>query len=58
MRNVIALYKNEDGDICYRQITAKGKEVVETNETGESEYWSGGETITLDKIEEILDREV
>jgi hypothetical protein len=47
----------EDGSIHCSQITEKGKEWVETG-TVDDGYWEEGGTITLDEIEEILNKEI
>lgn len=55
MNNVIVLYKDEDGDVCCHEITKKGASAAALEDEG---YWKEGETILLDEIEEILNREV
>jgi hypothetical protein len=61
MKNVVILYKNEDGNLYCRQITEAGKayvEQVEAEGTGEAYYWEEGGTILLEELEEILDKEI
>ena len=57
MKNVVCLQKQEDGSIHCSQITMKGKEQVEHG-TVDDGYWEEGGTITLDELEEILDKEI
>lgn len=60
MNNMILLQKKEDGTIFCSQITEKGKEYVEIfDDAGiDKGYWEDGGTITLDEIDEILNREI
>jgi hypothetical protein len=60
MRNIISLYKDDDGNILCRYITQKGKEYVEecikTNKL--ADYWGEEAVITIDEIDELLDKEL
>ncbi len=56
MKNLIMLYKTDDGEIYCQEISKKGVEYVETDNSGD--YWEEGVVITLDKIEALLDKEV
>jgi len=56
MKNMVILQK-EDGAIYCQQITEKGKKFLENNEKDDG-YWEEGGTITLDELEEILDKEI
>ena len=56
MKNIAMLYKTEDGLYC-QQITKKGKQYID-EKTKDEVYWDKGGTITLDELDEILDREV
>jgi uncharacterized protein YaaQ len=58
MKNVIALQKDEDGNIICRQLTQKGKEYAEEIGITDEGYWEDGGTILLEEIDEILDREI
>jgi len=57
MNNIVMLYKNEDGNLYCQQITQKGKEYVEAD-LEDHGMWEEGGTITMDDLEEILDREI
>ena len=57
MKNIVMLYKDEDDNIYCQQITQKGKEYVEADEPDHG-MWEDGGTITIDELEEILDREI
>lgn len=56
MKNLIMLYKTDDGEIYCQEISKKGVEYIEKDNTGD--YWEEGGTITLDEIEAMLDKEV
>lgn len=59
MKNVVVLYKNDDGDVYCRQLTEEGKKhMLAEREENETVYWEDGGTILLDELEEILDREI
>ena len=51
------LYKDEDDNIYCQQITQKGKEYVEADNDDHG-MWEDGGTITMDDLEEILDRDI
>ena len=57
MKNIIVLQKEEDGSILCQQITEKGIEFY-LGDNEDHEMWEDGGTITLDEIEEILNREI
>lgn len=57
MKNIVMLYKDEDDHIYCQQITQKGKEYVEAD-NDDHEMWEDGGTITIDDLEEILDRDI
>jgi len=57
MKNVVMLYKDEDGNIYCQQITKKGVEYAQ-NQVEDNGYWEDGGTILLEELEEILDREI
>jgi len=57
MKNMVILYKTEDGGIYCQQITKKGKEYVEADMPGHG-CWDDGGTIVLSELEEILNREI
>lgn len=57
MKNIIALQKDEDGNIYCRQVTEAGKEYMRLQKEN-SGYWENGGTITLDEIEKILDKDI
>jgi len=57
MNNIVMLYKDEDDNIYCQQITQKGKEYVEADNDDHG-MWEDGGTITMDDLEEILDREI
>lgn len=56
MKNIIVLQKDEDDNIFCQQITEKGIEFYNNAEDDEG-MWEDGGTITLDEIEEILNKE-
>lgn len=57
MKNIITLQKDKDGKIYCSQVTEAGKEYAKLQKEN-SEYWENGGTITLDEIEEILDKDI
>ena len=59
MKNVVVLQK-VDGDIYCQQVTKAGLEYMEqmAQDGLDNGYWEEGGTITLDELEEILDKEV
>lgn len=57
MKNIILLYKDEDGNLYCQQITEKGKEYVEAD-LEDHGMWEEGGTITIDELDEILDRDI
>ena len=56
MKNMIVLQKLDDGSIYCQQLSTKGKEYIKVYK--DQGMWEDGGTITLDEIEEILDREI
>ena len=58
MKNIVVLYKDEDGDIYCHQITNKGKDYYESGVQDHHDMWETGGTILLNELEEILDREI
>lgn len=57
MNNMVVLQKTEDGTIYCQQIAEKGIEWI--NDGGVDEgMWENGGTITLDELEEILDKKI
>jgi hypothetical protein len=58
MKNIVMLYKNKDGNIYCQQISEDGKNYVLENKGEEERYWEEGGTITIDELEEILDKEI
>ncbi len=57
MKNIITLQKDGDGNIYCSQVTEAGKEYAKLQKES-SGYWENGGTITLDEIEEILDKDI
>jgi hypothetical protein len=57
MQNIVVLYKLDDGTICCKQLTEKGLEYVNDGTLEDLGYWEEGGTITLDELEEILNKE-
>lgn len=57
MKNIITLQKDKDGKIYCRQVTEAGKEYVKLQKE-DSGYWEHTGTITLDEIEEVLDKDI
>ena len=57
MKNVIVLYKNEEGDIMCQSITPEGFKMSESLEEDQG-YWHEAGKIELDEIEGILDQEI
>ena len=58
MKNMICLQKNDEGQIECWELSQKGVDHV-SSEEGEKdrEMWNDGGTVTLDEIDEILDKE-
>jgi hypothetical protein len=57
MQNMVVLYKLDDGTIYCKQLTEKGLEYMNEDTIEDLGYWEEGGTITLDELEEILDKE-
>ena len=59
MKNIVILFKTEDGDIYCKEITKKGIEYANNMDKQEDlGYWEDGGTILLEELEEILDKEI
>lgn len=58
MKNIVLLYKTDDGNIYCQQVSEFGKKYILENQDEEQVYWEEGGTITLDELEEILDKEI
>lgn len=59
MKNMVVLYKNDDGDLHCRQLTEEGRRHVRAERVeGGTVYWEDGGTVLPEELEEILNREI
>jgi len=58
MKNVVVLYKDEDGEIYCHKLSKKGVAFYMNENSEDDGYWEEGGTIVLDELEKILDSEV
>lgn len=57
MKNIVVLYKNEDGQIYCQELSPTGQKYVKDN-IEDNGFWDDGGTIVLEELEEILDKEI
>lgn len=58
MKNMVVLFKTEDGKLYCKQATKAGLQYSEDSYEGDSsEWWEEGGTILLEELMEILDSE-
>ena len=57
MKNVVLLYKKDDGSLYCQEVTQVGIDYM-TEPGDDHGMWDEGGTIVLDELEEILDKEI
>jgi len=58
MKNVVVVYKDEEGLIYCHKLSEKGVAFYMGEDITDEGYWNEGGTILMEELEEILDGEV